>query len=93
MSSEKSIMISKQRNIYKIINAIKIFLFGDKIKRKNIEKNIYRLKKENEYLKQLDENNKIAQASVMTNNKRIAALKYMKTANKSKVKNNIIVVE
>lgn len=93
MSSEKNITISNQRKIDKIINAIKIFLFGDKIRKKDIEKSIYRLKKENEYLKQPDENNKVAQASVMTNYQRIAALNYMKNLKKSRNKKGIIIVE
>lgn len=85
MSSEKSITISNQRKIDKIFNAIKIFLFGDKIRGKDIEKSIDKFKKENEYLKKLDENNKIVQASVITNNKRIAALNYMKHLKKNMI--------
>lgn len=93
MSSENSVIVSKESKISKMVNAIIIFLFGEKVRKKDIQNSIDNLKKENEYLKKHNENDNLAQASVVTNEKRIAILNYMKNVKKSKNKKEIIIVE
>lgn len=93
MSSEKSIIISKENKIIKFINAIKVFLFGKKIIKKDIQNSIDKLKLENEHLKDHKEDDNLVQAIVATNEKRIAALNYMKDLKKSRNKKEIIIVE
>lgn len=93
MSSEKSITISKENKIIKFINAIKVFLFGKKITKKDIQNSIDKLKLENEHLKDHKEDDNLVQATVATNEKRIAALNYMKDLKKSRNKKEIIIVE
>lgn len=93
MSSEKSIIISKESKIIKFINSIKLFLFGKKIIKKDIQNSIDKLKMENEYLNNQKEDDNLVQVTVATNEKRIAALNYMKNLKKSKNKKEIIIVE
>lgn len=93
MSSEKSIIISKENKIIKFINSIKVFLFGKKIIKKDIQNSIDKLKLENEHLKDHKEDDNLVQAIVATNEKRIAALNYMKDLKKSRNKKEIIIVE
>lgn len=93
MSSEKSIIINKENKIIKFINAIKVFLFGKKIIKKDIQNSIDKLKLENEHLKNHKEDDNLVQAIVATNEKRIAALNYMKDLKKSRNKKEIIIVE
>lgn len=93
MSSEKSIIISKENKIIKFINSIKVFLFGKKIIKKDIQNSIDKLKLENEHLKDHKEDDNLVQAIVATNEKRIVALNYMKDLKKSRNKKEIIIVE
>lgn len=93
MSSEKSIIINKENKIIKFINAIKVFLFGKKIIKKDIQNSINKFKLENEHLKNHKEDDNLVQAIVATNEKRIAALNYMKDLKKSRNKKEIIIVE